>query len=152
MLQGRARPHRVSATMKLIVVLALILLVAPAGGAAAAPSTPASYVLGTGDAIDIAVFGQPDLSQTVTIKPDGMVALPLVGEVKAAGRTTGQLEQDLVRVYLKYLKAPAISVKVSGFRTTRIYVLGQVARPGQYELKPDAGILGLLAAAGGPTT
>ena len=132
--------------------LALVLAIALATGAGAAPVDQKGYLLGPGDSVDVTVYGQADLSQTVTIKPDGMIALPLVGEVKAAGRTTAQLEQDLAKVYLKYLKAPAVSVKVSQFRTTRIYVLGQVAHPGQYELKPSAGILELLAAAGGTTT
>jgi polysaccharide biosynthesis/export protein len=132
------------------VILAVMFLGVSGAAGAAAPPT-GEYVLGPGDAIDIAVFGQPDLSENVTIRPDGMVALPLVGQVKAAGRTTAQLEQDLVVVYTKYLKAPAVSIKVSQFRTSRIYVLGQVTRPGQYELKPNAGVFELLAAAGGPT-
>src|SRR5579863_2696607 len=87
------------------VVLAVSLVWALSRVAAGASVPPSGYVLGPGDAVDIVVFGQADLSQTVTIKPDGMIALPLVGEVKAAGRTTAQLEQDLVKVYLKYLKA-----------------------------------------------
>jgi polysaccharide export outer membrane protein len=119
--------------------------------AVGAPAAPASYVLGPGDSIDIVVFGQPDLSQTVTIKPDGMVALPLVGEMKATGRTTAQFQDDLVKAYRAYLKAPSVEVKISQFRTSRIYVLGEVARPGQYEVKPNDGLLELLAAAGGPT-
>jgi len=136
-------------TVIAIVVAASLLGLGSVAAGAAPPK--ADYVLGPGDSVDIGVFGQPDLSQTVTIKPDGMIALPLVGEVKAAGRTTAQLEQDLVTVYRKYLKAPVVSVKVGQFRTSRIYVLGQVTRPGQYELKPNAGIFELLAAAGGPT-
>jgi len=122
------------------------------GIAVGAPAAPAGYILGPGDSVDIVVFGQPDLSETVTIKPDGLVELPLVGDVKAAGRTTGQFADDLVKAYRTYLKAPSVSVKIQAFRTTRIYVLGQVFKPGQYELKPNAGILELLADAGGPTT
>jgi polysaccharide export outer membrane protein len=152
MVPRTAKINVMHARVAIAVVLAVSLVWALSRVAAGASAPPSGYVLGPGDAVDIVVFGQADLSQTVAIKPDGMIALPLVGEVKAAGRTTAQLEQDLVKVYLKYLKAPAISVKVSQFRTSRIYVLGQVARPGQYELKPSAGILELLAAAGGPTT
>lgn len=143
-----ARPFSVGGLVVLVALLATAFAM-PGGGAFAAPQ---EYVLGPGDAVDIVVYGQADLSETVTVKPDGMIALPLVGQVKAGGRTTAQLEQDLVAAYRKFLKAPTISVKVNQFRTNRIYVLGQVFKPGQYELKPSAGILELLAAAGGPTT
>jgi protein involved in polysaccharide export with SLBB domain len=135
-----------------IVLMVAVCLAAATGGAfAAVPAVPDSYVLGAGDAVDVVVYGQPDLSQTVTIKPDGTIALPLIGQVRAAGRTTDQLQQDLAKAYLKYLKAPAISVTVSQFRSNQLFVLGQVAHPGEYQLKPSSGVLELLAAAGGPT-
>ncbi|HKX19296.1 MAG TPA: SLBB domain-containing protein [bacterium] len=143
-----ARSLRVGVALSLIALLVVVFAI-PGSDASAAPK---EYVLGPGDAVDVVVYGQADLSEIVTVKPDGMIALPLVGQVKAAGRTTAQLEQDLVAAYRKYLKAPTVSVKVNQFRTNRIYVLGQVFHPGQYELKPSAGILELLAAAGGPTT
>lgn len=141
LIQGRA-------AIGILIVASLLGL---RGIAAAATSPKADYVLGPGDAVEVTVYGQPDLSQTVTIRPDGMVDLPLVGPVKAAGRTTVQFEHDLVGAYRTYLKTPSISVKVNQFRTNRIFVLGQVVRPGQYEVKPDEGIFELLAAAGGPT-
>jgi len=97
------------------------------------------------------IYGEPDLSRTVTIKPDGAVSLPLLGEVKAAGRTTTQLAADLTRLYARYLKQPSISVTVREFRVDRIYILGQVSRPGEYQLRPGIGIMELIASAGGPT-
>lgn len=110
-----------------------------------------AYILGPGDTLDIVVYGEPDLSRTVTVKPDGAVSLALLGEVKAAGRTTTQLAADLTRLYGKYLKQPSISVTVREFRVDRIYILGQVSRPGEYQLRPGIGIMELLANAGGPT-
>lgn len=110
-----------------------------------------AYILGPGDTIDIVVYGEPDLFRTVTVKPDGAVSLALLGEVKAAGRTTTQLAADLTRLYGKYLKQPSISVTVREFRVDRIYILGQVSRPGEYQLRPGIGIMELLANAGGPT-
>ncbi|MGH9198029.1 MAG: SLBB domain-containing protein, partial [Acidimicrobiia bacterium] len=80
------------------------------------------------------------------------VSLPLLGEVKAAGRTTTQFAADLAKLYTKYLRQPSVSVTVREFRIDRIYILGQVTRPGEYQLRPTAGILELLASAGGPTT
>ncbi|HEU5298500.1 MAG TPA: SLBB domain-containing protein [bacterium] len=119
---------------------------------AAAQTPPESYILGAGDTIDVVVYGEADLTRTVTIKPDGTIALPLLGEVKAAGKTTGQLAAELGKLYAKYLKQPSISVTVREFRVDRIYILGQVSRPGEYQLRPGLGIMELLANAGGPTT
>lgn len=73
-----------------------------------------TYVLGSGDQIEVNV---PDLIITVTIRPDGMIALPLINQVKAAGKTAAQLEFTLTRMYSTYLKAPSITVLVRQFRT-----------------------------------
>ncbi|MDR7531953.1 MAG: SLBB domain-containing protein [Armatimonadota bacterium] len=129
-----------------LLVLFLTIGVTPAAWA------QATYVLGPGDTIEIVVFGEAELSRTVAIKPDGTVALPLVGEVKAAGKTTEQLATELTRLYTRYLRAPRISVTVRDFRTNRVYVLGQVQRPGEYQVRPGVGVLEVLASAGGPTT
>ncbi|MGH2396344.1 MAG: SLBB domain-containing protein [bacterium] len=136
----------------LVAAIALTGIVVP-GPSIAQPSGAAeSYILGPGDTIEVVVFGEADLSRTVTVKPDGAVSLPLLGEVKAAGRTTTQFAADLARLYTKYLRQPSISVTVREFRIDRIYILGQVTRPGEYQLRPTAGILEILASAGGPTT
>lgn len=130
---------------------ALLLVVVLTIGVTPAVWAQATYVLGPGDAIEIVVFGEAELSRTVAIKPDGTVALPLIGEVKAAGKTTEQLAAELTRLYARYLKAPRISVTVREFRTNRVYVLGQVQRPGEYQTRPGVGVLEVLASAGGPT-
>lgn len=133
-----------------------VALLAALGLAVAAPvfaqQPQETYLLGPGDTIDVVVFGEADLTRTVTIKPDGNIALPLLGEVRAAGKTTAQLAADLGRLYARYLRAPSISVSVREFRVERIYILGQVSRPGEYQLRPGLGIMELLANAGGPTT
>lgn len=140
-------------SIALLVVCAL--LASLAGGAAGAPATksaaPDTYVLGAGDQVEISIFGEPDLSRTAIIKPDGTIALALVNEVKAAGKTTAQLEIELTKMYSKYLKAPSISVVVRELRVDRIYLLGQVNKPGDYPLRQNVGIFELLASAGGVT-
>lgn len=132
-----------------------VLLASLAGGAASAPVTkstaPDTYVLGPGDQIEISIYGEPDLSRSAIIKPDGTIALALINEVKAAGKTTAQLETELTKMYAKYLKAPSISVVVRELRVDRVYLLGQVNKPGDYQLRPNVGIFELLASAGGPT-
>lgn len=147
---GDVKPRMRSSKLAVVVVV----LMGGLGAALPAVGQPQNgdYVLGPGDTIEIAFFGDPDLSRTVTIKPDGMIALSLIGDVKAAGMTTTQLAAHLVKLYSKYKKAPSISVGVSQFRVDRIYILGQVSRPGEYQIRQGVGILELLASAGGPTS
>ena len=95
----------------------------------ASPAAPDNYVLASGDQIEITIFGEPDLTRTVAIKPDGVIALPLVNQVKASGKTAAQLEAELIRLYSKYLRKPSISVIVRQFRMDRVYVMGEVSRP-----------------------
>ncbi|MDQ7844112.1 MAG: SLBB domain-containing protein [Armatimonadota bacterium] len=135
----------------ILTVVAVLITLAAGGPVSAQPAVQPNYILGPGDTIDIMVYGEPDLTRTVTIKPDGAISLPLLGEVKAAGKTTTQLANELARLYSKYLKSPSVSVTVREFRVDRIYILGQVSRPGEYPLRPGVGIMELLASAGGPT-
>jgi polysaccharide export outer membrane protein len=124
-----------------------------ASGPAAAPShaAPDNYVLGPGDQIEVDVFGEPDLTRMVTIKPDGVIALPLINQVTAAGKTAAQLEAELTRLYAKYLKAPSVAVLVRQFRMNPVYVMGEVSKPGRYDLTYDMTFLDALTLAGGAT-
>ena len=141
--------------INIALLVVCVMLVGLISSAAAAPATkpPAldTYVLGPGDSVDVQVFGEPDLTRTVMIKPDGTIALALLNEVKAAGKTTEQLQVELTKLYSKYLKTPSISVAVHEFRIDRVYLLGQVKTPGEIQLRPTVGILELIATAGGPT-
>ena len=143
---------RVPAFLALLMVGSLVAgLGTGAIGAPAGTAAKEGYTLGPGDTIDIHVVGDQDLSRAVMIKPEGTIDLPLVGEVAAAGKTTSQLAADLTKRYSKYLVAPSITVAVREFRVDRIYILGQVNRPGEFQIRPGVGVLELLASAGGPT-
>lgn len=143
-------------TARILFALALFIVGAltasPGLDAMGAPGGTNAYILGPGDTIDVMVVGEHELSQTLTIKPDGSIDLALVGEVAAAGRTTTQLAAELKARYSKYLIAPSITVSVHTFRVDYISILGQVNRPGEYPIRPGEGILELLASAGGPTS
>lgn len=116
------------------------------------PSTaPANYVLGPGDEVDITVFGQPDLTTKATVRPDGMIALPLIQQIKAGGKTAAQLETDLTQLYGKYLKHPSISVAIPKFQMNHIYVMGEVAKPGRYDLTDNMTVIDAITLAGGAT-
>ena len=149
-------PRRIALLFGLLLVTSLIRSVAAAPLASApapkaSPAAPDNYVLAPGDQIEIAIFGEPDLTRTVAIKPDGVIALPLVNQVKASGKTAAQLEAELTRLDAKYLRKPSISIIVRQFRMDRVYVMGEVSKPGRYDLTDDMTVLDALTLAGGPT-
>ncbi len=145
--------HRIVTLFVLLLVMSLVdgSPAAPAQPPTTNPGVPDNYVLGPGDQIEINVFGEPDLTRTVTIKPDGIIALPLINQVTAAGKTAAQLEVELTRLYSKYLKKPSISVLVRQFRMNPIYVMGEVSKPGRYDLTYEMTFLDALTLAGGGT-
>lgn len=129
-----------------VAALAVVLLLSPA-----APQAVSSYILGPGDVLEVSVWGYPDLTRTVAVRPDGGVSLPLVGEVRAAGLSVAQLTRVLTRAYAEYIREPQVTVIVKEFRRIRASALGQVARPGTYVLAPGSRLLDLLSEAGGLT-
>jgi protein involved in polysaccharide export with SLBB domain len=113
-------------------------------GASANPN----YVLGQGDKIKLTVFGETDLSGDFTIDGSGMLALPLIGQVRAAGYSAAQLEQAIGSALAQgYLKSPRVSVEVSTYRP--FYIIGAVNRPGEYAYVNHMNALNAIALAGG---
>ncbi len=107
------------------------------------------YVLASEDEIEIVVFRNPEISRIVIIRPDGVISLPLVGDVRAAGLTPEQLRQRLTQLFSTFVREPQVAVIVRTFHRVRVSVLGQVRRPGVVALAPGATILDALAAAEG---
>ena len=110
---------------------------------------PVDYRIGVSDVITVSVWKDADLSQTVPVRPDGKISLPLIGDVDAAGKTTGELH-DLVVARLKpYVPDPDVTVIVEQINSQKYFVLGQVIRPGSYPLTIPTTVVEALAAAGG---
>jgi len=107
------------------------------------------YILAAEDVLEVVVFGNADVSRTVTIRPDGMISLPLIGEVAAAGLTPEQLRRQLAQLFASYLRNPQVAVIVREFHKVRVSVVGEVSKPGVYELAQGATVLDALATAGG---
>lgn len=91
-----------------------------------------TYRLEAPDAIDISVIPQSELNRTVTIRPDGKISLPLIGDVFAEGLTPEELTKELTEQFSKYVKNPSVAVIVTGFNSKKIYVIGEVFRQGAY--------------------
>lgn len=91
---------------------------------------PAPYIIHPGDQLDIKFFYNPELNETLTVRPDGMISLQLVDEVQAAGREPSQLDDELTEKYARELKMPSVTVIVKSFSGQRIFVGGEVNRQG----------------------
>jgi polysaccharide biosynthesis/export protein len=113
--------------------------------AAPAMSQPvvAPYLIQPGDALDIKFFYNPELNETVTVRPDGYISLQLVNEVKAAGLPPSQLNEALTQLYARELKKPVIAVIVKTFAGQRVYVGGEVGQQGLITM--PAGLTALQA-------
>jgi polysaccharide export outer membrane protein len=110
-----------------------------------------NYIIGPQDVIDISVWKEPDLSRLVPVRPDGKISLPLLNDVQAAGLTPTQLGAQITANLTQYVTSPQVTVIVSQINSQRIYILGEVARPGTYTLIPDMNVLQALSNAGGLT-
>ncbi len=125
---------------------------AVAAGDARTTAGSSQYALGAADVIHVSVWKSPDLSQTVTVGPDGFVSLPLLGDVHAAGLTTNKLAQDLSSKLSAYVVSAQVTVSVVEIRSRLVFVTGQVGKPGAYSLIAPITVLQLIAQAGGLNT
>lgn len=108
------------------------------------------YKLGSGDYLSITVWERPDLKTEVVVGPDGRIAVPLAGQIDVNNLTLEEVEQEITKRLETYIKEPLVTVQIVKYRTFRVQVLGQVAKPGFYNLDPGSKILDALAIAGGP--
>ncbi len=148
--------HRILST---VVTGALLLTVLPGLAGCGVPadslpplaSGPASYRLGTGDQVRITTFGEPGMTGEFRVDDSGKVALPLAGGAQAAGLTPAELSAEVTRLLQTsgLYRDPKISVEVTQYRP--IFVLGEVAKPGQYPYQPGMNVLTAVAVAGGFT-
>jgi polysaccharide export outer membrane protein len=110
-----------------------------------------AYHLGPGDRVRVLVYGDKELSDVFSIGNDGLISLPLAGNVEASGRTPGQLA-DAIAASLKQrgmIEDPSVAVEVASYRP--IFILGEVMKPGQYPYEPDMTVIAAVSLAGGYT-
>lgn len=132
---------------------------APSASGSSTPSSPqkphvsvSQYTVGVADVLHVNVWKNPDLSQSVTVGPDGFVSLALLGDVNVVGLTTSELGQMLTNRLTAFIVAPQVTVSVVEIRSRQVYVMGQVAKPGGYPLIGQMSVLQMLAQAGGLNT
>ena len=124
--------------------------VAPDAGAVATTSASTDYQLGSGDKVQVTVYGEPDLSGSFAVNGQGTVSLPLIGDVAASGLTLPQFSQS-VEDHFKagYLLNPKVSVEVTSFRP--YYIMGEVDKAGEYPYTDGLNVINAIARAEGFT-
>jgi polysaccharide biosynthesis/export protein len=138
-------------TLVLLSLLTLLAVQAALVGAEEATPPPATYRIGAGDVLEISVWKNEQLSRTVTVRPDGMISLPLLNDVQAAGSTPLQLRDTLAKKLAEYVPAAEVSVIVNRVRSFSVSVIGSVTKPGHFNLSGPTTVLDALAMAGGVT-
>jgi polysaccharide export outer membrane protein len=129
-------------------LIALALLPVAAGWA---QEGGGDYRLHAGDSITVSVWKEPELQRKVIIRPDGRFSFPLAGEVQAAGRSAEQIRVDIETKLKKLIPEADVAVLVEDVAGNRVYVIGQVAKPGMYVMNPQLSVLQALSLAGGAT-
>jgi polysaccharide export outer membrane protein len=118
--------------------------VAPAG-----VTPPPDYVIGPEDILNIVFWREKDLSTEAMVRPDGRISVPLINDVEAAGLTPEQLRERLMSQAQRYVEDANVTVVVKAINSRRVFITGQVARPGPYPLAAPTTVLQLIAMAGG---
>lgn len=113
------------------------------------PAQDAEYKIGAQDVLRIDVWKEPEISRTAPVRPDGRISLPLINDVQAAGLTAAQLAAVIADGLRKYITNPQVTVGVTEINSRRVYVTGEVTRPGAFPLLPNMTVLQALSSSGG---
>ncbi len=141
-----ARAKRWGSAAKWPWVLAMAMLGCLLG---ASPPAAKDYVIGAGDVIAISVLDNKDLDTVVSVTPGGKIAVPLVGDIQAAGLTVSELTDRITQEMAKKVKSPQVTVSLREVNSYRIYFVGKVGKPGVYASKSEMTLLQALSMAGG---
>jgi len=132
-------------------VLAILPLGAGAQNAATPPPVDQSYKLNAGDVLDISVWREDDLQRQVLVLPDGTISFPLAGQIEAAGRTTEEVQLTISDRLEKYIPGAVVTVSVLNVSGNKIYVIGAVNNPGEFQVTRSIDVMQALSLAGGLT-
>lgn len=137
---------------KLIWIPGLFILMAAAAAMAAGETDPApegDYLIGPGDILNISVWRDEALTRQLVVLPDGKIAFPLIGQVKATGRTVAEITTEVEQKLARFVPDVTLSVVVQQVNSMMVYVIGRVNNPGRFAVNADVNVLQALAMAGG---
>jgi polysaccharide export outer membrane protein len=121
----------------------------PAGPNAGPPVE--TYTVKPGDVLSLSVWKEPDLQGPVLVRPDGTFSFPLAGQIDARGRSVQELQQIITDKLKKFISDPVVTVSISEVKGNKVYVLGQVNKPGEFIVNPRVDVMQALSMAGGTT-
>jgi polysaccharide export outer membrane protein len=133
---------------KFLLACCMILALAWATGAMAQDP---NYTVKPGDTLSISVWKEPDLQKETLVRPDGSFSFPLVGEVDAKGKTVADLNKFVSQKLAKFISDPVVTVSIQEIKGNKVYVIGQVNRPGEFIMNPSVDVMQVLSMAGGTT-
>lgn len=145
--------------MKRVWLIAAFFAVLATGAASAQETEPPGqavasdpeYVIGVEDVLRIAVWGEPDLSQTLQVRPDGVITLPLVNDIRAAGLTPAQVRQKIAEALRDFVRDPSVTVIVEQINSYQVFFLGEVRSQGRVQFYRPVRLIQAIATAGGLT-
>ncbi len=138
---------------RIVAVMALLVAAPLYAQDAAEPPVPppTGYMIQPGDLLEVSVWKEDYLERDILVRPDGGVSFPLAGDVMAAGRTVADVQMQITTQLSRFIPDPVVTVSLKEIRGNKVYVLGQVQRPGTFVMNPRVDVMQALALAGGTT-
>jgi polysaccharide export outer membrane protein len=129
----------------------LAVAIVGAAGAQQVMAPDQSYKVLPGDKLQISVWSEEDLQEEVLVRPDGAFSFPLCGDISARNRSVIELQEEITKRLSQYISDPVVTVSVAQVLGNKVYVIGQVTRPGAFVVNPQVDVLQALSMAGGTT-
>jgi polysaccharide export outer membrane protein len=135
----------------LLIILVIVISHSPAkaNGVDASLANVGDYIIGAGDVLDINVWKDETLTRLTIVRPDGFISFPLLGEIRAAGKSVSQLKTEMEGKLTRYVPDIILSLDIKQVNSMIIYVIGRVNKPDRFNLNADVNVLQALATAGG---
>jgi polysaccharide export outer membrane protein len=141
--------HAVNTIILIILSLMGPIVYAQQTSSPAPIATDNDYKLNPGDIINISVWKEEDLQQEVLIRPDGKFSFPLTGDILASGRSIGEVREQVTKRLSRYIPELVVSISVLQINGNKVYVIGEVGRPGEIIANPHIDVVQALAISGG---
>lgn len=139
---------------KLHAIAAVVIVILACAGDANAQESKrpdASYKILPGDVLQVSVWKEPDLQLELLVRPDGAITFPLAGEISSHNKSVTDLQAELTARLARFITDPVVTVSVRAVLGNKVYVIGQVNRPGEFVVNPQVDVLQALSMAGGTT-
>lgn len=146
--EGKTEMLRQTVRGFLLCAIVSALLLIPGAARAAESGT---YLIQPEDELEVVVWPNEEMTMKITVRPDGKISYPIVGELKVEGMTIDQLQKIITENLSGYVMDPKVAVNVTSFRRARVFVLGEVKKPGVYDMRKGDTVMDALMQAGGAT-